>query len=137
MSAPAKEKKAKKIVCTLAGEQSKSCSPVKDGRLPLCDKHKRELNSLTRFGVADYIRGNFMEKGDESLIFNQKNGGVYSLNSTGTYVFKGILAGKTFCEILDQSAKDFAIEDMPAVIKDYRLFMDELKKSSLIKADEV
>lgn len=137
MSALEKEKKVKKNGCILAGGQSKRCPPVKDRRLPLCEKHKRELNKLTRCNVADYIRSNFMEKGDESIIFNQKNGGVYSLNSTGTFVFKGILAGKTFCEILDQSENAFAIENIPEVIKDYRLFIDELKKSSLIKADEV
>ena len=137
MSAPAKEKKAKKNGCTLAGEQSKSCSPVKDRHLPLCEKHKRELNKLTRCSVADYIRSNFMEKGDESLIFNQKNGGVYSLNVTGTFVFKGILAGKTFCEILNKTRDVFVIDDMAEVIADYRLLIEELKKSSLIKADEV
>jgi len=120
----------------MAGGQAKSCPPVKDPCLPLCEKHKRELNKLTCCTIADYIRGNFMEKGDESIIFNQKNGGVYSLNSTGTFVFKEMLAGRTFSEILNKSGNVFAIDDIAEVIMDYRLFIEGLKKSSLIKADE-
>jgi len=137
MSSPEKGKKEKKNICILAGGQSKKCPPVKDTHLRLCEKHKRELNKLTRCNIADYIRGNFMEKGDESIIFNQKNGGVYSLNSTGTFVFKEILAGRTFCEILNKSGNVFAMDDIAEVIRDYRLFIEDLKKSSLIKADEV
>ncbi|MGV8057813.1 MAG: PqqD family protein [Smithellaceae bacterium] len=137
MSFPGKVKKEKKNACILTGGQSKHCPPVKDLHLPLCEKHKRELNKLTRCHIADYIRSNFMDKDDESLIFNQKNGGVYSLNATGTFVFKEMLAGRTFCEILKKSDNDFSIDDLAEVITDYRLFIEELKKSSLIKADEV
>lgn len=137
MNSQGKAKKEKKNSCVLSGGQPKNCPPVKDRSLPLCEKHKRELNKLACCTIADYIRGNFMEKGDESIIFNQKNGGVYSLNSTGTFVFKEMLAGRTFCEILNKSGNIFAIDDIAQVIVDYRLFIEELKKSSLIKADEV
>lgn len=128
--------KGTKNVCILTGGQPKRCPPVNDIQLPLCEKHKRELNKLTRCNIADYIRSSFMEKGDESIIFNQKNGGVYSLNSTGTFVFKEMLAGKTFCEILIKSKDIFAIDDISATTSDYRHFIEELQKSSLIKSDE-
>ncbi len=131
-----KAKKETKNSCVLTGGQSKQCPPVKNIQLPLCEKHKRELNRLTRCNIADYIRSNFMEKGDESIVFNQKNGGVYSLNSTATFIFKELLAGKTFCEILIKSHNIFAIDDIAATVRDYRHFIGELQKSSLIKAAE-
>lgn len=119
-----------------AGGQKKSCPPVKDEELPLCEKHKRELNRITRCRVAEDLRGNFMEKGDESIIFNPKNGGVYSLNATGTFIFKAILAGKTFCEILAESQRVFGVENIAEMVADYRLFIEELKKSSVIAVEE-
>ena len=76
-----RKSQGKTIRCVLAGGQTKSCPPVKDEGLPLCEKHKRELNRSARCRIADDIRGNFMEKGDESIVFNPKDGGVYSLKS--------------------------------------------------------
>ncbi len=119
----------------MAGGQTKSCPPVKDEGLPLCEKHKRELNRSARCRIADDIRGNFMEKGDESIVFNPKDGGVYSLNGTGTFIFKEIMAGKTFCEILAKSQSMFDAENVSEMIADYRLFIEELKKSNVITAE--
>lgn len=77
-----------------------------------------------------------MEKGDESIIFNPKDGGVYSLNATGTFIFKEIMAGKTFCEILAASRSLFDAENVSEMIADYRLFIEDLKKSNVITAEE-
>lgn len=134
---PLRKAQGKAIRCLFAGGQTKSCPPVKKAGLPLCEKHKRELDRLTRCRIAGDIRGNFMEKGDESIIFNPKNGGVYSLNATGTFIFKEIMAGKTFCEILAESQSMFDVENVSEMVADYRLFVEELKKSSVITAEEV
>ncbi len=135
MSAAGKVKKEKKSVCIFAGGQSKkNCPPVKDANLPLCEKHKRELNKLTRCRIADHIRRNFMEKGDESIIFNQKNGDVYSLNSTGTFIFRELLAGKSFCEIIAKSREIFVLDDFSEIAGDYRRFIEMLQKAGLIEA---
>ncbi len=91
---------------------------------------------MVRCRIADDIRGNFMEKGDESIIFNPKDGGVYSLNATGTFIFKEIMAGKTFCEILAASRSLFDAENVSEMIADYRLFIEDLKKSNVITAEE-
>ena len=131
-----KKARGKTIHCVLAGGQTKSCPPAKDAGLPLCEKHKRELNRSARCRIADDIRSNFMEKGDESIIFNPKDGGVYSLNGTGTFIFKEIMAGKTFCEILAKSQSMFDAENVSEMVVDYRLFIEELKKSSVITAEE-
>ncbi len=131
-----KKAQEKTIRCLFTGGQKKSCPPVKNAAFPLCEKHKRELNRLTRCRIAVDIRGNFMEKGDESIIFNPKNGGVYSLNATGTFIFKAILAGKTFCEILAESQNMFDVENFSEMVADYRLFIEELKKSSVIAVEE-
>ncbi|HNV57549.1 MAG TPA: PqqD family protein [Smithellaceae bacterium] len=130
-----RKSQGKTIRCVLAGGQTKSCPPVKDEGLPLCEKHKRELNRSARCRIADDIRGNFMEKGDESIVFNPKDGGVYSLNGTGTFIFKEIMAGKTFCEILAKSQSMFDAENVSEMIADYRLFIEELKKSNVITAE--
>ncbi|HPC85380.1 MAG TPA: PqqD family protein [Smithellaceae bacterium] len=134
---PLKKAQEKTIRCVFTGGQKKNCPPVKNAGFPLCEKHKRELNRLTRCRIDDDIRGNYMEKGDESIIFNPKNGGVYSLNATGTFIFKAILAGKTFCEILAESQSRFDVENISEMVADYRLFVEELKKSSVITAEEV
>ena len=133
---PLKKAQGKSIRCVLSGGQTKSCPPARDAGLPLCEKHKRELNRLVRCRIADDIRGNFMEKGDESIIFNPKDGGVYSLNATGTFIFKEIMAGKTFCEILSASRSLFDAENVSEMIADYRLFIEDLKKSNVITAEE-
>lgn len=133
---PLKKAQGKTIRCLFAGGQSKGCPPVKDAGLPLCEKHKRELNRSARCRIADGIRGNFMEKGDESIIFNPKDGGVYSLNATGTFIFKELMAGKSFCEILVKSQSMFDAENFSEMVAEYRLFIEELKKSSVIKAEE-
>jgi len=130
-----RKSQGKTIRCVLAGGQTKSCPPVKDEGLPLCEKHKRELNRSARCRIADDIRGNFMEKGDESIVFNPKDGGVYSLNGTGTFIFKEIMAGETFCEILAKSRSLFDVENVSEMIADYRLFIEELKKSNVITAE--
>ena len=130
-----RKSQGKTIRCVLAGGQTKSCPPVQDEGLPLCEKHKRELNRSARCRIADDIRGNFMEKGDESIVFNPKDGGVYSLNGTGTFIFKEIMAGKTFCEILAKSQSMFDAENVSEMIADYRLFIEELKKSNVITAE--
>lgn len=129
--------KAKKNGCLLAHKRSGQCAAILDGDLPLCERHKKELNKLTDCGIADHIRSNFVEKGDESIVFNQKSGDVYSLNSTGTFVFKELLAGKTFSEILKDSGDVFAHDDISEVIADFRLFVGELKKTGVFKAEEV
>lgn len=134
---PLKKAQGKTIRCLFAGGQSRSCPPVKDAGLSLCEKHKRELNRLARCRIADDIRSNFMEKGDESIIFNPKDGGVYSLNATGTFIFKEIMTGRTFCEILAQSQNMFDVENVSEMVADYRLFIEELKKSSVITVEEV
>jgi len=126
--------KDKKSICLLEDGQAEHCLPVQDLHLPLCENHKRELNKLTSCKIADYIRSNFMERDDESLVFNQKNGSVYSLNSTGTFIFKEILAGKTFCEILVKSTAVFEAADIAELTDHYRRFIEELQKSDLIRA---
>lgn len=134
MSPTGKKEKTKKVICLLDGEQAKSCPPPPDANLPLCEEHITELNTKLRFTIADFIRSNFMEKREESAVFNQKNGSVYSLNATGTFIFKMMLAGKDFCTILADSCDVFAIDNIKEVILDYRQFLDELHNAGLIKA---
>jgi len=137
MNLPPKMEKDKKITCILEGKQSEGCLPVQDKFLPLCDKHKTELNQLTAGRIADYIRNNFIQKGDEALIFNQKNGGLYSLNPTGTFIFKELLAGRTFCEILLASIAAFNTDDIIKLAEDYKSFIEDLYKFGLLgKAHE-
>jgi hypothetical protein len=134
MSPKGKKKKSKKVICLLNGGQANSCPPPMDAHLPLCGEHITELNTKLRFTIDDFIRSNFMEKRDESLVFNQKTGSVYSLNVTGTFIFKRALAGKDFCTILADSCDVFVIDDIKEVILDYRQFLDELHNAGLIKA---
>lgn len=125
--------KKQKTKCILEGEGADPCPPPGDNRLQICENHIKELNkTLLNLRVADYIRENFMLKGEESFLFDRRNGSVYSLNQTGTFIFSLILSGKDFCTILEQIADDFDTNPVTDTLYDCNRFVGEILKLGLL-----
>jgi hypothetical protein len=125
--------KRQKIKCILEGGGPDPCLPPQNNRLPICDKHIEELNStLNNVKVADYIRDNFMIKGDESFLFDRRSGSVYSLNQTGTFIFSLILSGKDFYEILTDLTDTFDVYQTADMLADCNRFVGEIMKLGLL-----
>jgi hypothetical protein len=125
--------KKQKTRCVLEDEGAEPCPPPVNSRFPICDNHINELNkTLVDLQIADYIRENFMIKGEESFLFDRRNGSVYSLNQTGTFIFTQILSGKDFCTILEQIMDTFDANLFADALDDCKGFIGEILKLGLL-----
>ncbi|MDP2863170.1 MAG: PqqD family protein [Desulfobacterales bacterium] len=73
-----------------------------------------------------------MMKDEESFLFDRRNGSVYSLNQTGTFIFSLILSGKDFCTILEQMADAFDTNPVTDTLYDCNRFVGEILKLGLL-----
>lgn len=129
--------KKQKTKCILEGGGADTCPPPGNNSLGICENHFNELNkTLLNLRVADYIRENFMMKGEESFVFDRRNGSVYSLNSTGTFIFSRILAGDDFCAILEQMTDAFDAKPVAETVYDCNLFVGEILKLGLLTSED-
>lgn len=125
--------KKQKIKCILEGEGADPCPPPGNNSLQICENHIKELNkTLLNLRAADYIQENFMMKGEESFLFDRRNGSVYSLNQTGTFIFSLILSGKDFCTILEQIADVFDANQLTDTLCDFKRFVGEIQELGLL-----
>lgn len=122
--------------CVFEGHETESCPAIPEGGLPICPKHLDMVGRELRFAIAPHLRENFIEKGEEAFLFNRKNGEVYSVNSTGAFIFRGLLAGKEFGALLEEMAGEFSFESLLEVIEGCRSFIGELKRLGLEESVE-
>ena len=125
--------KKPKLKCVLEGGKANPCPPPADNRLPVCENHANELNEILRnLKVSDYIRENFMMKGDESFVFDRRSGSLYYLNPTGTFIFSRILSGNDFCSIVEQITDAFDVKPVAETVDDCSRFVGEILKLGLL-----
>jgi len=120
--------------CLLQSRQEAACAPP-EGKLPICGRHRDDLNRRFTAAVPGHVRENFMEKGDNAFIFNRKNGTVYSLNATGTFIFREFLAGRDFCAVLEEMDRRFEVGSDAELLDDVKHFWETLRDAELLQVD--
>jgi len=120
--------------CLLQSRQEAACTPP-EGKLPVCGRHRDDLNRRFTAAVHGHVQENFMEKGDNAFIFNRKNGTVYSLNATGTLIFREFLAGRDFCAVLEEMDRRFEVGSDAELLDDVKHFWETLRNAGLLQVD--
>lgn len=121
--------------CVLETHERGACPEITEDGPPICSKHMERITREFRFRIAPHILDNYFERGEEAFVFNRKNGEVYSLNSTGTFLFRGLMAGRDFPTLLEEMGKEFSFQSLPEAIEGCRSFIQELRNLGFEEQD--
>lgn len=103
------------------------CSFPGEGKILLCSKHRKELNVKYAVFIPPEIRKNFVQKDSESFFFNPRDGGLFMLNTTGSFILRKLIEGKNFYEIVEEIESAFRTESVEELLRDCQEFIEEFK----------